>query len=69
MGLQIEMSMLAFAEEAVGLPALSDVYEVDKVLDMRVATEDGHREFLVKWKGWGPKWNNGSPGSTSWTKE
>ena len=50
----------SIAAEAVGSPALPDVYEVDKVLDMRVA-EDGHREFLVKWKGWGPKWNNWEP--------
>jgi hypothetical protein len=47
-------------EEPTGLPALSDVYEVDKVTDMRVV-ENGKREFLIKWKGWGPKWNNWEP--------
>ena len=50
----------SIAEEAVGLPALSDVYEVEKVLDMRLS-EDGKREFLIKWKGWGPTWNNWEP--------
>ena len=47
-------------EEQSGLPALPDVYEVDKVLDMRLA-EGGKREFLIKWRGWGPKWNNWEP--------
>ena len=42
------------------MPALSDVYEVDKVLGMRLA-EGGKREFLIKWRGWGPKWNNWEP--------
>ena len=46
--------------ESVGLPALPDVYEVDKVLDMRLV-KDNRREFLIKWKGWGPKWNNWEP--------
>ena len=24
-------------------------------------TADGKREFLIKWKGWGPSWNNWEP--------
>ena len=39
---------------------LADVYEVEKVLDVR-ATHDGGREFLIKWKGWGARWNNWEP--------
>ena len=31
-----------------------------KLLDMR-EMEDGKRKFLIKWKGWGPKWNNWEP--------
>lgn len=46
--------------ESIGLPALPDVYEVDKVLDMRLV-KGNRREFLIKWKGWGPKWNNWEP--------
>ena len=46
--------------DAIGLPPLPDVYEVEKVLDMRT-TADGKREFLIKWTGWGPSWNNWEP--------
>ena len=47
-------------DEYIGLPPLQGVYEVETVLDMRIAT-DGKREFLIKWRGWGPKWNNWEP--------
>jgi hypothetical protein len=39
---------------------LQDIYEVETVLAMR-QTENGKREFLIKWKGWGPTWNNWEP--------
>ena len=42
-----------------GVP-LQDIYEVETVLAMR-QTENGKREFLIKWKGWGPTWNNWEP--------
>ena len=50
-------------EEEIPEPAgspLQDIYEVDALLDMRM-TAAGKREFLIKWKGWGPKWNNWEP--------
>lgn len=43
-----------------GLPPLKDIYEVEAVLDMRI-TAEGNREFLIKWRGWGPSWNNWEP--------
>ena len=43
----------------LGAP-LQDIYEVEHVLDMRW-TVDGKREFLIKWRGWGPSWNNWEP--------
>lgn len=43
-----------------GLPPLPDVYEVENVMDMRFAT-NGKREFLIKWRGWGPSWNSWEP--------
>ena len=46
--------------DTIGLPPLLDIYEVEKVLDMRT-TADGKREFLIKWTGWGPSWNNWEP--------
>ena len=46
-------------EDVLGEP-LKDVYEVEKVLDVR-ETPDGKREFLIKWRGWGPNWNNWEP--------
>ena len=36
------------------------IYRVDKVLDVR-QTADGKREFLIKWKGWGHRWNGWEP--------
>lgn len=39
---------------------LQDIYEVDRVLAMRHDV-NGHREFLIRWKGWGPKWDNWEP--------
>jgi hypothetical protein len=36
------------------------VYEVESVLKMRTAAS-GKREFLIKWRGWGPSWNNWEP--------
>ena len=39
---------------------LQDIYEVETVLDMRL-TDEGKREFLIKWRGWGPTWNNWEP--------
>ena len=47
-------------QDTIGLPPLPDIYEVEKVLDMRV-TAHGKREFLIKWRGWGPSWNNWEP--------
>ena len=46
-------------DDPVGAP-LKGVYEVETLLDMR-ETADGTREFLIKWKGWGPSWNNWEP--------
>lgn len=46
--------------EGAGSPPLKDIYEVEAVLDMRVA-DDNKREFLIKWRGWGAKWNNWEP--------
>ena len=40
--------------------SLTGIYEVETLLDVR-ETADGKREFLIKWKGWGPKWNNWEP--------
>ena len=37
-----------------------DVYEVDRILDSRI-TSDGAVEYLIKWKGWGAKWNSWEP--------
>ena len=34
--------------------------EVQTLLSVR-ETADGKREFLIKWKGWGPSWNNWEP--------
>ena len=45
--------------EGAGSP-LKDIYEVEAVLDVR-QTDDNKREFLIKWRGWGPKWNNWEP--------
>lgn len=47
-------------EGGEGGSALKDIYEVEAVLDMR-ETEDNKREFLIKWRGWGAKWNNWEP--------
>ena len=46
--------------DTIGLPPLPDIYEVEKVLDVRT-TADGKREFLIKWTGWGPSFNNWEP--------
>ena len=46
-------------DDPVGAP-LKGIYEVETLLDMR-ETADGKREFLIKWKGWGPSWNNWEP--------
>ena len=46
--------------DIIGLPPLPDVYEVENILDVR-KTADGKREFLIKWTGWGPSWNNWEP--------
>ena len=45
--------------ERAGSP-LKDIYEVEALLDVR-ETDDKKREFLIKWRGWGPKWNNWEP--------
>ena len=45
--------------ERAGSP-LKDIYEVEALLDVR-GTDDKKREFLIKWRGWGPKWNNWEP--------
>jgi hypothetical protein len=47
-------------DTTIGLPPLLDIYEVEKVLDVRT-TADGKREFLIKWTGWGPSFNNWEP--------
>ena len=47
------------SNDSVGSP-LKGIFEVDTVLDTR-KTADGTREFLIQWKGWGPKWNNWEP--------
>ena len=36
-----------------------EVYEVEKILDSRPADESV--EYLIKWKGWGTKWNTWEP--------
>ena len=46
-------------DDSVGSP-LKGIYEVEKLLDMR-ETADGERQFLIKWKAWGPSWNNWEP--------
>lgn len=46
-------------DDSVG-SALKGIYEVETLLDMR-ETDHGTREFLIKWKGWGPRWNNWEP--------
>ena len=40
--------------------SLTGIYEVETLLDVR-ETADGKREFLIKWRGWGTKWNNWEP--------
>ena len=47
------------SDDSVGSP-LKGIYEVETLLDMR-ETAGGEREFLIKWKGWGPSWNNWEP--------
>jgi len=39
---------------------LEGIYKVDTVLDVRQAADD-KREFLIKWKGWGHRWNTWEP--------
>ena len=58
----IEQAVVASNAETPQPPGapLQDIYEVEKVLAMR-RTENGKREFLIKWKGWGPTWNNWEP--------
>ena len=46
--------------DEIGSP-LKGIYEVETVLNVR-ETVNGKREFLIKWKGWGPSWNNWEPG-------
>ena len=58
----VEQAVVASNAETpqpLGAP-LQDIYEVETVLAMR-QTEIGKREFLIKWKGWGPTWNNWEP--------
>ena len=59
---QFEGALLENLAETPPLPGapLQDIYEVETVLAMRQA-ENEKREFLIKWKGWGPKWNNWEP--------
>lgn len=45
--------------DEIGSP-LKGIYEVETVLNVR-ETVNGKREFLIKWKGWGPSWNNWEP--------
>ena len=40
--------------------SLKRIYRVETVLEMRESA-NGKREFLIQWKGWGPKWNNWEP--------
>jgi hypothetical protein len=47
------------SDDSVGAP-LKGIYEVETLLNVR-ETADGKREFLIKWKGWGPSWNNWEP--------
>ena len=47
------------SDDSVGSP-LKGIYEVETILNVR-ETADGKREFLIKWKGWGPSWNNWEP--------
>ena len=47
------------SDDSVGSP-LKGIYEVETILDMR-KTAAGQREFLIKWRGWGPSWNNWEP--------
>ena len=48
-----------YGSDKIGSP-LQGIYEVETLLKMRV-TADGKREFLIKWRGWGPSWNNWEP--------
>lgn len=58
----IEQAVVASNAETPQPPGapLQDIYEVETVLAMR-QTENGKREFLIRWKGWGPTWNNWEP--------
>lgn len=47
------------SDDSVGAP-LKGIYEVETLLSVR-ETAKGKREFLIKWKGWGPSWNNWEP--------
>ena len=47
------------SDDSVGSP-LKGIYEVETILNMR-KTAAGKREFLIKWRGWGPSWNNWEP--------
>ena len=47
------------SDDSVGAP-LKGIYEVETLLSVR-ETADCKREFLIKWKGWGPSWNNWEP--------
>ena len=47
------------SDDSVGSP-LKGIYEVETLLNVRKMA-DGKREFLIKWKGWGPSWNNWEP--------
>ena len=47
------------SDDSVRSP-LKGIYEVETLLSVR-ETADGKREFLIKWKGWGPSWNNWEP--------
>ena len=56
---QVVVASNAETPQPPGAP-LQGIYEVETVLAMR-QTENGKREFLIKWKGWGPTWNNWEP--------
>ena len=47
------------SDDSIGSP-LKGIFEVDTLLEMR-KTAAGKREFLIKWRGWGPSWNNWEP--------
>ena len=59
---RIQTGLVQYIEEGPQVPGapLQGIYEVESVLDVR-HTADGKREFLIKWRGWGPLWNNWEP--------